>query len=64
MRLNRTKGLNLPPFTFYTLSGPNYSEGLPGNTLAEHTMQQPGRQQAKYLECPGGLYNELNTYFT
>ena len=30
----------------YILSGPNYSEGLSGNTLAEHTMQQPGREQA------------------
>ena len=46
MRLNRTKGLPIPPFPFYTLSGPNYSEGLSGNTLAEHTMQQPGREQA------------------
>ena len=33
-------------FSFYILSGPNYSEGLSGNTLAEHTMQQPGREQA------------------
>ena len=33
-------------FPFYTLSGPNYSEGLSGNTLAEPTMQQPGREQA------------------
>ena len=33
-------------FFFYILSGPNYSEGLSGNTLAEHTMQQPGREQA------------------
>ena len=33
-------------FPFYTLSGPNYSEGLSGNTLAEHTTQQPGREQA------------------
>ena len=32
--------------TFYILSGPNYSEGLSGNTHAEHTMQQPGREQA------------------
>ena len=32
-------------FSFYILSGPNYSEGLSGNTLAEHTMQQPGREQ-------------------
>ena len=31
---------------FYILLGPNYSEGLSGNTLAEHTMQQPGRKQA------------------
>ena len=46
MRLNRTKGLPILPFPFYTLSGPNYSEGLSGNTLAEHTMQQPGRKQA------------------
>ena len=46
MRLNRTKGLPIPPFPFYTLSGPNYSEGLSGNTLAEHMMQQPGREQA------------------
>ena len=46
MRLNRTKGLPIPPFPFYTLSGPNYSEGLSGNTLAEHTMQQSGREQA------------------
>ena len=33
-------------FLFYILSGPNYSEGLSGNTLAEHTMQQPGQEQA------------------
>ena len=46
MRLNRTKGLPIPPFLFYILSGPNYSEGLSGNTLAEHTMQHPGREQA------------------
>ena len=46
MRLNRTKGLPIPLFPFYTLSGPNYSEGLSGNTLAEPTMQQPGREQA------------------
>ena len=46
MRLNRTKGLPIPLFPFYTLSGPNYSEGLSGNTLAEHMMQQPGREQA------------------
>ena len=46
MRLNRTKGLPISPFPFYTLSGPNYSEGLSGNTLAEHTMQQPGRKKA------------------
>ena len=26
-------------FSFFILSGPNYSEGLSGNTLAEHTMQ-------------------------
>ena len=32
--------------SFFILSGPNYSEGLSGNTLAEHTMQQPGREQA------------------
>ena len=50
-------------FFIYILSGPNYLEGLSGNTLAEHTMQQPRRQQAKYLECPGGLYNELNVCF-
>ena len=31
---------------FYILSGPNYLEGMSGNTLAEHTMQQPGREQA------------------
>ena len=46
MRLNRTKGLPTPPFPFYTLLGPNYSEGLSGNTLVEPTMQQPGREQA------------------
>ena len=46
MRLNRTKGLPISPFSFYTLSGPNYSEGLSDNTLAEHTMQQTGRKQA------------------
>ena len=46
MRLNRTKGLTLSLFTSYTLSGPNYSEGLSGNTLAEQMMQQPGREQA------------------
>ena len=46
MRLNRTKGLPISPFSFYTLSGPNYSEGLSGNTLTEPTMQQPGREQA------------------
>ena len=33
-------------FFFYILSGPNYSEGLSGNTLTKHTMQQPGREQA------------------
>ena len=33
-------------FPFHTLSGPNYLEGLSGNTLAEHTMQHPGREQA------------------
>ena len=33
-------------FFFCILSGPNYSEGLSGNTLAEHTMQHPGREQA------------------
>ena len=33
-------------FFLYILSGLHYSEGLSGNTLAEHTMQQPGRQQA------------------
>ena len=47
---------------FYILSGPNYPEGLSGNTLAEHTMQQPGREQAT-SKCPGGLYNDLNTCF-
>ena len=46
MRLNRTKELPIPPFPFYTLSGPNYSEGLSDNTLTEHTMQQLGREQA------------------
>ena len=46
MWLNRTKGLPIPPFLFYILSGPNYSEGLSDNTLAERTMQQLGRQQA------------------
>ena len=30
----------------YILSGANYPEGLSGNKLAEHTMQQPGREQA------------------
>ena len=39
--------LGAPYFAvFCTLSGPNYSEGLSGNTLAERTMQQPGRGQA------------------
>ena len=33
-------------FYLYILLGPNYPEGLPGNKLAEHTMQQPGREQA------------------
>ena len=33
-------------FSFYILLGANYSEGLSGNTLAEHMMQQPGRKQA------------------
>ena len=33
-------------FVLYILSGLHYAEGLSGNTLAEHTMQQPGRQQA------------------
>ena len=38
---------SLAVFLFlYILSGPNYSEGLSGNTLAEHTMQQPGQEQA------------------
>ena len=46
MRLNRTEGLPILSFLSYILSGPNYSKGLSGNTLAEHTMQQPGRGQA------------------
>ena len=33
-------------FFLYILSGPNYPEGLSGNTLDEHRMQQPGREQA------------------
>ena len=33
-------------FLFYTLLGPNYLEGLSGITLAEHRMQQQGREQA------------------
>ena len=46
MQLNRTKELPIPPFPFYTLSGPHYSDGLSGNAHAEQTMQQPGREQA------------------
>ena len=46
MRLNRNKGLPIPPFPFYTVLGPNYLKGLSGNTLAVQTMQQPGREQA------------------
>ena len=57
MRLNRTKGLPIPPFLFYILSGPNYSEGLSGNTLAELTMQQLGKEKG-YNEYPGGLHYE------
>ena len=48
---------------FYTLSGANYSEGLSGNTLAEHTMQQPG-ERTSHVKTPGDLYNEFNTCFT
>ena len=41
------QGLPIVSFFFFLLlSGPTYSEGLSGNTLAEHTMQQPGREQA------------------
>ena len=46
MRLNRTRGSLFCRFLFYLFQDPNYPEGLSGNTLAEHTMQQPGREQA------------------
>ena len=46
MRLNRTKGLPISPFSFLHTFRPNYSEGLSGNTLAEPMMQQPGREQS------------------
>ena len=57
--------LGAPDFviSFFLLSGLHSREGLSGSTIAEHTMQQPGREQAT-SKCPGGLYNELNTCFT
>ena len=40
--------LGAPDFviSLFLLSGLHYSEGLSGNTIVEHMMQQPGRQQA------------------
>ena len=40
--------LGAPDFviSFFLLSGLHSPEGLSGSTIAEHTMQQPGRQQA------------------
>ena len=36
-------------YYYYILSGPNYSEGLSGNTLAEHTMQQPAKNKPRQM---------------
>ena len=40
--------LGAPDFviSFFLLSGLHSPEGLSGSTIAEHTMQQPGREQA------------------
>src|SRR3954468_6200705 len=44
MRLNRTRGSRF--HHFFLLSGLHHPEGLSGNTIAEHMMQQPRRQKA------------------
>ena len=40
--------LGAPDFviSFFLLSGLHSPEGLSGSTIAEHTMQQPGKQKA------------------
>ena len=62
MRLNRTKGLPISPFSFlYT-----FRTGLFGRPVRQYTRRThdaTARERTRRVKCLGGLYNELNTYF-
>ena len=63
MRLNRTKGLPISPFSFsHTFRTQLF--GRPIRQYTRRTHDATARERASHVKRPGGLYNEFNTYFT
>ena len=63
MRLNRTKGLPISPFSFlHTFRTQLF--GRPVRQYTRRTHDATARERTSRVKCPGGLYNELNTCFT
>ena len=49
-------------FSFFTFRTP--LSGRPVRQYNRRTHDATAREAASYVECPGGLYNELNTCLT
>ena len=63
MRLNRTKGLPISPFSFsHTFRTQLF--GRPVRQYTRRTHDATAREEASHVKSPGGLYNEFNTCFT
>ena len=62
MRLNRTKGLPISPFSFlHTFRTQLF--GRPVRQYTRRTHDATAMARTGCVKCPGGLYNELNTCF-